>query len=42
MGTGMGEPGMLFLLLNASVVWAVLAGLLTWTLRSKLLVLVVC
>jgi len=37
----MGEPGMLFLLLNASVVWAVVAGLLTWILRSKLLVLVV-
>jgi len=37
----MGEPGMLFLLLNASVVWAVVAGLLTWVLRSKLLVLVV-
>jgi hypothetical protein len=37
----MGEPGMLFLLLNASVVWAVIAGLLTWLMRSKLFVLVV-
>jgi hypothetical protein len=37
----MSEPGLLFLLLNASVVWAVIAGLLTWVLRSKLLVLVV-
>jgi hypothetical protein len=37
----MNDPGMLFLLLNASVVWAVVAGLLTWALRSKLLVLVV-
>lgn len=33
--------GFLFLLLNASVVWAVLAGLLTWVMRSKLFVLVV-
>lgn len=33
--------GILFLLLNASVVWAVLAGLLTWVMRSKLFVLVV-
>lgn len=37
----MGDPGIIFLLLNASVVWAVLAGLLTWVMRSKLLVLVV-
>jgi len=37
----MSDPGILFLLLNASVVWAVVAGLLTWALRSKLLVLVV-
>lgn len=37
----MSDPGILFLLLNASVVWAVVAGLLTWFLRSKLLVLVV-
>lgn len=37
----MTEPGMLFLLLNASVVWAVIAGLLTWLFRSKLFVLVV-
>jgi hypothetical protein len=36
----MSEPGLLFLLLNASVVWAVIAGLLTWLLRSKLFVLV--
>ncbi len=36
----MRDPGIIFLLLNASVVWAVLAGLLTWFLRSKLLVLV--
>jgi hypothetical protein len=36
----MGEPGVLFLLLNASVVWAVIAGLLTWLMRSKLFVLV--
>lgn len=36
----MSEPGVLFLLLNASVVWAVIAGLLTWLLRSKLFVLV--
>jgi hypothetical protein len=35
------EPGHLFLLMNASVVWAVIAGLLTWVMRSKLLVLVV-
>lgn len=33
--------GFLFLLLNASVVWAVLAGLLTWVMRSKHFVLVV-
>ena len=31
---------MLFLLLNASVVWAVIAGLATWLMRSKLFVLV--
>lgn len=37
----MSDPGMLFLLLNASVVWAVIAGLLTWLMRSKLFVLVV-
>ena len=37
----MSEPGILFLLLNASVVWAVIAGLLTWLMRSKLFVLVV-
>jgi hypothetical protein len=37
----MEEPGMLFLLLNASVVWAVLAGGLTWVMRSKLFVLVI-
>ena len=37
----MAEPGIVFLLLNASVVWAVVAGLLTWGLRSKLLVLIV-
>lgn len=37
----MQEPGMLFLLLNASVVWAVIAGGLTWLMRSKLFVLVV-
>ena len=36
----MDSPGIVFLLLNASVVWAVIAGLLTWFLRSKLLVLV--
>jgi hypothetical protein len=35
------DPGIIFLLLNASVVWAVIAGLLTWILRAKLLVLVV-
>jgi hypothetical protein len=32
---------MLFLLLNASVVWTVIAGLLTWLMRSKLFVLVI-
>jgi len=37
----MGELGFVFLLLNASVVWAVVAGLLTWVMRSKLFVLVV-
>jgi len=37
----MSDPGILFLLLNASVVWAVVAGMLTWILRAKLLVLVV-
>lgn len=36
----MSEPGVLFLLLNASVVWAVIAGILTWLMRSKLFVLV--
>lgn len=36
----MSDPGMLFLLLNASVVWAVVAGILTWLMRSKLFVLV--
>ena len=36
----MDSTGIVFLLLNASVVWAVVAGLLTWALRSKLLVLV--
>ncbi|MFK7875010.1 MAG: hypothetical protein AB8B71_04415 [Paracoccaceae bacterium] len=35
------EQGVIFLLLNASVVWAVIAGLLTWVMRSKLFVLVV-
>lgn len=34
------DSGIFFLLLNASVVWAVLAGLFTWIFRSKLLVLV--
>jgi hypothetical protein len=33
--------GFLFLILNASVVWAVFAGFLTWIMRSKLFVLVV-
>lgn len=37
----MQDPGILFLLLNASVVWAVVAGLLTWVMRSKLFVLVI-
>lgn len=37
----MNEPGLVFLLLNASVVWAVIAGLLTWLMRSKLFVMVV-
>jgi hypothetical protein len=36
----MTEPGLVFLLLNASVVWAVIAGLLTWLMRSKIFVLV--
>lgn len=36
----MQEAGLLFLLLNASVVWAVIAGLITWLIRSKLFVLV--
>lgn len=36
----MEDPGLLFLILNASVVWAVVAGGVTWLLRSKLLVLV--
>jgi hypothetical protein len=40
-GCGLDSPGIVFLLLNASVVWAVVAGLLTWVLRSKLLVLVI-
>jgi hypothetical protein len=33
--------GFLFLILNASVVWAVFAGFMTWIMRSKLFVLVV-
>jgi hypothetical protein len=37
----MSDPGLVFLLINASVVWAVIAGLLTWLMRSKLFVLVV-
>lgn len=37
----MDSAGIVFLLLNASVVWAVVAGLLTWLLRSKLLVIVI-
>lgn len=36
----MRDPGIIFLLLNASVVWAVIAGILTWLMRSKLFVLV--
>ena len=37
----MEEPGLMFLLLNASVVWAVVAGGLTWVMRSKMFVLVI-
>ena len=33
-------PGMFFLLLNASILWGVIAGLLTWLLRFKSLALV--
>jgi len=35
------QDNLLFLILNASVVWVVIAGLLTWLIRIKALVLVI-